>query len=77
MNEKIGYRIKELRVKNQMKQIELANHLYVTPQAVNKWEAGKNAPDISMLIKLSELFNTTVDYILRGKDEKLTYCYIN
>lgn len=75
MTQEIGFRIKELRIKNNLKQTDLASHLYVSPQAVCKWELGKNAPDLNMLVKLSDLFNTSIDYILKGNNEKITYCY--
>ena len=47
--ETIGKKIKELRIKNNLTQQELASKLNVTYQAVSKWENGKNLPDLVIL----------------------------
>ncbi len=60
----IGQTIRLLREKHGFKQINLANALQVSPQAVSKWERGANLPDIDQLLKISKLFNVSVDYLL-------------
>ncbi len=60
----IGSTIRKLREKHNLKQINLANALQVSPQAVSKWEKGHSLPDIDILVKLSRLFNVSVDFIL-------------
>ncbi len=60
----IGSTIRKLREKHHLKQINLANALQVSPQAVSKWEKGASLPDIDILVKLSRLFNVSVDFIL-------------
>jgi transcriptional regulator with XRE-family HTH domain len=47
--EKIGQFIKEIRVKNNLTQKDLADKYNVTYQAVSKWENGKNLPDILLI----------------------------
>mgnify|MGYP000280822971 CR=1 FL=1 len=47
--EKIGKLIKKIRIKNKLSQKEFADKYGVTPQAVSKWETGKNIPDIAIL----------------------------
>lgn len=53
-------------------QEELAEKLSVSRQAVAKWESGQVYPDISNLIQISNLFNVTVDYLVRDQQ-----CMIN
>jgi transcriptional regulator with XRE-family HTH domain len=53
-------------------QEELAEKLNVSRQAVAKWESGQVYPDISNLIQISNLFNVTVDYLVRDQE-----CMIN
>ena len=57
-----------LRKQNGMSQLKLANTIGVSRSTVAMWENGSSQPDNSMLIKLSELFNVSVDYLL-GRDE--------
>lgn len=51
-----------------MTQDALAERLGVTFQAVSKWENGKRSPDTDMLIKLSEYFHVSIDYLITGKE---------
>lgn len=62
--EKIGTKITNLRKDIHLTQADLANKLYVTPQAVSKWEKGKSIPSIEVLIELTSLFNISIDYLL-------------
>lgn len=64
MNE-IGKRIAEARVAKGMNQSELARALGVTPQAVQKWEAG-GAPKGARLREVAQALGTTVEYLLTG-----------
>lgn len=67
---KIGKRIYELRIKNNLTQKELADKLMVTSQAISKWENGRGIPDIEMLQKLSEIFEVDISEILTGNIKK-------
>lgn len=51
-------------------QTELAEKTGVTNQAVSKWETGESYPETSILIKLSELFDVSVDDLLKGNNSK-------
>ena len=53
-------------------QEELAEKLSVSRQAVTKWESGQVYPEITNLIQISNLFNVTVDYLVRDQE-----CMIN
>lgn len=61
----IGDKIKALRRKKNLSQSQLANELSVTSQAVSKWEKGLSNPDIEIIIKISEFFGVTTDYLLK------------
>ncbi|XMB72892.1 helix-turn-helix transcriptional regulator [Mycoplasmatota bacterium WC30] len=61
---KIGSKISLLRKQKKMKQSELADTLFVTHQAVSKWENGKSIPSIDILYELTRLFKVSIDYLL-------------
>jgi len=60
----IGSRIAELRKQAGFTQNGLAETLYVTHQAVSKWENGKSIPSIEILYELTKLFHVSIDYVL-------------
>jgi transcriptional regulator with XRE-family HTH domain len=64
----VGQKIRFLREKHGFKQINLANALQVSPQAVSKWERGASHPDIPVLIKIARMFNVNTDYLLGMAD---------
>lgn len=57
-------RLKELRVSNNLSQMQLANLLNISQSAIAKWELGKTEPTASAIILLAKFFNETTDYIL-------------
>ncbi len=69
-------RIQCLRKAKGISQEELADQIGVSRQAVSKWESGQSTPDLDKIIIMSEFFDVTTDYILKGvepaknKDEK-------
>ena len=65
--QKIGNNISRLRKQKQMTQLELADKLNISYQAVSNWERGISMPDISKLGELSELFDVSIDEILENK----------
>lgn len=65
MNEKFGQFIKEQRKKKSLTQRQLAKRLNISDKAVSKWEVGDSYPDISLLIPLANIFNVTVDELLK------------
>lgn len=62
--EKIGHKIASKRKEHNLTQNELAEALYVTHQAVSKWENGKSIPSIEIMFELTQLLNITIDYLL-------------
>ena len=61
-----GRKIKSLRQEKGMTQKELADKLFVTPQAVSRWENDGIEPPIDMLKKLSAIFDVTIDELLNN-----------
>lgn len=57
----IGNKIAELRKQNNLTQDALAQELGVSNQAVSKWESDQCCPDITLLPKLADLFDITID----------------
>jgi transcriptional regulator with XRE-family HTH domain len=64
----LGHRIKTSREKRRLTQRQLADTLFISPQAVSKWERGENAPDISLLKPLSALLEVNLDWLLGGDE---------
>ncbi|GGK03594.1 hypothetical protein GCM10007063_27340 [Lentibacillus kapialis] len=62
--EKMVYNIKFLREQNGWTQEQLAIKLNISRYVVTRWESNKVIPDLESLIKLSELFNVTIDHIV-------------
>lgn len=65
--EKVSKLIKESRKKLNLTQEKFAQKYNVTPQAVSKWENGKNLPDITTLKEICKDSNTSIDSLLLGK----------
>lgn len=68
---KIEKIIKEKRKEKGLTQEELAQQLFVSRQLISKWENNKSYPDLQQLIKLSDIFNISLDELMRG-DQKMT-----
>lgn len=64
----LGKRIQNLRKMNGISQDELADKIGVSRQAVSKWENEQSIPDLDKVIILSDYFNVTTDYILKGEE---------
>lgn len=62
----IANQIKRLRVKKGLSQDELAERIYVSRQTVSNWENEKTYPDIKSLLLLSEVFETSLDALIKG-----------
>jgi SOS-response transcriptional repressors (RecA-mediated autopeptidases) len=59
--------LRTLRENRAVSQQDVADYLGVSRQAYNFYENGKREASFEILLKLSEYFNTTVDYLLRGE----------
>ncbi|MDQ0185684.1 transcriptional regulator with XRE-family HTH domain [Cytobacillus kochii] len=61
-------KLKEQRLKHEMSQQQLGELLKISRQSVSKWERGEGYPSIESLIQLSEIFDITIDELLKGDD---------
>lgn len=58
--------LKKCRTDQGITQDQLANQLFVTRQAISKWEAGESTPDLSNLVRLTEIFQVSLDSLVFG-----------
>ena len=63
-------KLKELRKKQNLTQLELANKIGVVESTISLYESGKREPDISTLIKLADCLNTSIDELVEHKTNK-------
>ena len=63
----LAEKITELRKKNGWSQEELAEQLDVSRQSISKWESAQSTPDMNRILKMSDIFGVSTDYLL--KDE--------
>ena len=66
----IGQKICKFRKEKNMTQLELADSLNISFQAVSNWERGQSMPDISKLPEICEILDITIDELL-GKNIKI------
>ncbi len=69
MNVEIAQRLAELRRERGFSQEGLAEQLGLSRQAVSKWERAESAPDMGNLIALADLYEVTLDELLRVSPE--------
>ncbi|MBP3399269.1 MAG: helix-turn-helix transcriptional regulator [Erysipelotrichaceae bacterium] len=63
----LGKKIYEQRIKKNLSQEDLANLLNVSRQSVSKWENNNTVPDLEKMIKLSEIFEISLDELVKGE----------
>jgi len=63
---KFSEKLKECREESGLSQNDIAEKLSITRQAVSKWERGINEPDIETLVQLADIYNITIDQLLRA-----------
>ncbi|MDE7105581.1 MAG: helix-turn-helix domain-containing protein, partial [Anaeroplasmataceae bacterium] len=67
----IGNNIKEQRVKLGYTQKEVAEKLFVTTQAVSRWENNETEPSVDTIKALADLFSVSVEVLLGTKTEEV------
>lgn len=60
-----------LRKKAGLSQAELSEKVGVSRQAISKWETGRTVPETSKMIAIANLFDVTIDYLIRDEQEKV------
>jgi len=66
----LGEKIHYLRMEKNMSQSDLANALEVSRQSVSKWETNTSVPELSKLVRMSEVFNISLDELIRGEESE-------
>ena len=65
----LSERIKELRIKRNLSQKDLADILDLSPSIISAYETGERTPSVDNIISLSYFFNCTTDYLLGKSSE--------
>ena len=68
----LGQRIRARRAAAGMSQDDLAARVYVSRQTISSWENDKTYPDVQSLLLLSEIFDTSIDDLIKGDVETMT-----
>lgn len=63
-------RVKALRRESKLSQAELAEQIGVSQQCISEWERGKTEPTLTFIVKLSDIFNVSADYIVCRTNHK-------
>ena len=61
-------RLKEIRLEKEMTRKQLADVLFVSERLISYWENGKRECNFDTLIRLADIFNITIDYLLGRSD---------
>ena len=69
----IGSKIRQSRKEAKITQEQAAEALGVSRQTISNWENEKSYPDIISVLKMSDLFNVSLDYLLKGESAMNSY----
>lgn len=69
----IGSKIKQSRLESKITQEQTAEALGVSRQTISNWENEKSYPDIISVLKMSDLYNVSLDYLLKGESQMKSY----
>lgn len=69
----IGRKLREARLKSGMTQEQVAERIGVSRQSISNWENEKNYPDIISVIELSDLYELSLDVLLKGDEEMIKH----
>lgn len=67
----LSKQIKKYRTETNLSQEELADKIYVSRQTISNWENEKNYPDIKSLVLMSEVFQVSLDNLVKGDLERM------
>ena len=67
----LGNKIKYYRGEKELSQEDLAERAYVSRQTISNWENNKSYPDINSIVLLSEIFEISIDYLIKGDVEQM------
>lgn len=66
----IGSRIADLRNQKQWTQEDLAQKIFVTNKTISSWESNRTEPSLEFIIKLGEIFDCSISYLIHGDTKK-------
>lgn len=69
----IGNKLKKSRLESKLTQENVAEEIQVSRQTISNWENEKSYPDIISVIKLSDLYNVSLDELLKGDSEMIKH----
>lgn len=69
----IGKKLKLLREKRALKQLDLSTMLGVSRSTYTQYETGKSEPDLNTVLRLADFFNCSIDYLLGKTDNPIPY----
>lgn len=64
----VAKNITELRILNNMTQMELGEKLNYSDKTISKWERAESTPDISVLVEIANLFGVTLDFLVKSEN---------
>lgn len=65
-----GENLAILRKSKGLSQEQLAEKLRLTRQTISKWELDQSTPDLDFLLQLSDIFQVSTDYLIKGEQEE-------
>lgn len=69
MQETLGTRLRHARIKSGLSQNDAATIMHVSRQSFSKWENNRGYPEIDNLVYLSQLYEVSIDNLLKDNDE--------
>ena len=60
--------LRAIRNKRKLTQLKVAMDLSLSREALSHYETGKRSPDVDMLVRFSDYFDVSIDYLIRGKE---------
>ena len=67
---KFNQKLINLRTQKNLSQDELGKELKVARQTISKWESGETTPSMKRLVQKSDLFEVTLDELIKGEEDK-------
>ncbi|CEH33980.1 helix-turn-helix domain-containing protein [Romboutsia lituseburensis] len=69
----VGSKLKKARIDSKLTQEKVAEEIQVSRQTISNWENEKSYPDIISVIKLSDLYNISLDELLKGDSNMIKH----
>ena len=60
--------LKEIRKSKRLNQLKVANDLNISRESISYYENGQREPSLDLLVKMSEYFNVSINYLITGKE---------